>query len=118
MLGHVKHLEPIAESVNGLFEVAFGFILVYTEAIEIGVELIGRDEMGHAVKLECHLGDTATVVLNETGAVLSEGSLFNKLMIVSFELWHGVAGLLHQRVEVVLFEAHNFLDLKMNFKAE
>src|SRR5690606_15406296 len=109
--GQVEHPEPIPQSVDSLFEISFRSLFMDAEAIEIRVDFLSGDVMRSAIELDGDLSDTSAIVSDEAFAVLSQCCFFNELMVVDFELGHGVTCLLHNGVEIILFEAHKFLIL-------
>jgi hypothetical protein len=106
-----KDAEPVAQTVHGLFEIPFRSSLVHTDAVEVGVDLIGGYLVGHDTKMQGQLRDVAAVVGGEALALLVDGGMFNKLAVGLPEPRHHIAGLLHQRAVITFLEAHNFLCL-------
>lgn len=109
LLWDVEHFEPIAQTVDSLFEVTFRAFLMDAESVEIRVKFFSGDVVRGAVELEGHLRDTTAIVFDEAFAVLRERCFFNELVVMDFKFRHDVTGLLHEGVEIFLLEAHKVL---------
>ena len=97
--------------MHGLFEIPFRFSIVHTDAVEVRVDLIGGDLVGHGAEMQGQLRNVAAVVGGEALAFLVDGGMFNKLVVGLLESGNNIAGLLYQRAVITFLEAHIFFCL-------